>query len=466
MKSDGKPNQGFTQLSYHINNCPLAFIEWDKDFRIKQWSPKAQEIFGYAPEEVKGLHPLALDFFEKTSRQLIWEKIIQLKKGKVSNNILETSLYTKEGEHLWVELYNSAYLNKDGQLISAVSFVQDITKRKMADEQIRKNEMLLSQLFINSPIGIAMLDEEDCILNINNSFEHIFGYTLEEARGHKLNELIAPDSLMSEARQLSTEAHSGRILQTETVRRRKDGSRIPVLVGGLPVYYREETIAIYGMYVDISERKEAEEKIKKSLKEKETLLAEIHHRVKNNLAVISGLLQLQAFNSENDEVEQALNDSRSRIMSIATVHERLYQSEALSEIDCREFIRQLCRTIHSTHCAESKNIRQNLNIQPISLNVTQAIPMGLILNELLVNAYKHAFTNLREGSIEVNLTNKNNIISLEVRDDGPGIPEDINLTDPQSLGMTLIDTLTKQLQATLTMDRKNGTCFTLKFTID
>lgn len=466
MEMHHKLQQDFDLLNFHINNSPLAFIEWDQNFRIKSWSAKAQQIFGYTEEEVKNLSPLALKFLDAEARMQIKRRMDELITGIRTSNQLETCVETKSGEVLSVELYNSALLDEDGNLISAVSFAHDITKRKRAEENIRKNEALLSQLFRNSPIGIVRLDEHDRIVNINRSFEQLFGYSLDEIEGQSINSLIVPKDLREQAKSISGNAYAGKPSQAEAVRIRKDGTEIPVLVAGVPVNFQNSTIAIYGMYVDLTERKQAEEEIKKSLKEKEILLAEIHHRVKNNLALVSGLLELQVDNSTEKEVKNALRYSQSRIMSMAMVHERLYQSGNLSALNCREFVNKLISTIAGTYRNEHKHIEVQQLVDSFRLSISQAIPLGLILNELLVNSFKHAFPDVSEGRIEVAMEKNESCVYLRVSDNGKGYPDDLNPMTSQSLGMTLIHTLTKQLRGTLEMDNTNGSSFEIRFEME
>lgn len=203
--------------------------------------------------------------------------------------------------------------------------------------------------------------------------------------------------------------------------------------------------AIVGTVRDISDRKKHEVETQKSLEEKQTLLAEIHHRVKNNLAVVSGLIELQK-NEAGDEVRPILQDTQSRIHSIAMIHEKLYQTETLSDIDIQEYIGDFADMVTNSFGSDQKNITITQEVQSFSLDITKAVPIGLILNELLNNAYKHGFSDLRSGNLRISLAKENGTGTLRVADDGQGLPDDFSLDDQQSLGMTLIQTLTKQLK--------------------
>ena len=196
---------------------------------------------------------------------------------------------------------------------------------------------------------------------------------------------------------------------------------------------------------DISERKKADELVIKSLREKEILLSEIHHRVKNNLAVISGILHLQVFESDNEQVISALKESQTRIQSISLVHEMLYHSETLSFINYRQYVKELILAIAKTHKMENKRIEVFSDVDEISLNINQAIPCSLLLNEIIVNSYKHAFNDKIEGKISVYIMKNRDSIKMVIEDDGVGFKSDF-FKSTKSLGTTLIKTLTSQLK--------------------
>jgi two-component sensor histidine kinase len=202
-----------------------------------------------------------------------------------------------------------------------------------------------------------------------------------------------------------------------------------------------------------------------ALKEKETLLSEIHHRVKNNLAVITGLLELQMGYSEDEYSIRSLKESQRRVQSIAMIHEKLYQNERLSEIDFRKYIEELLEILGYTFNFENKKIDVSPYVDNIKLTIDQSIPCGLILNELVCNAFEHAFKDQSEGDILVEFTKgDHNIITFRVADNGRGLPEDIHDKKNDSLGLTLVETLTLQLNGELEIESdKKGTIFTITF---
>jgi two-component sensor histidine kinase len=205
------------------------------------------------------------------------------------------------------------------------------------------------------------------------------------------------------------------------------------------------------------------ERIQASLQEKEVLLQEIHHRVKNNLQVISSLLNLQANRLEEPRALDALRDSRSRVRSMALVHEKLYQSPDLARIDFADYTRALTRSLFSSYQAHPQGIAVRSQIDDVFLSIDRAIPCGLILSELVSNALKHAFPDGRSGEITIGLHVQEGNKVLTVADNGVGLPAEIDVQHRGSLGLQLVNTLTTQLDGTLTLDREGGTTFKVTF---
>ncbi len=217
---------------------------------------------------------------------------------------------------------------------------------------------------------------------------------------------------------------------------------------------------------DVTEKKQTEQELRTSLKEKETLLMEIHHRVKNNLAVVSGMMQLQAFDEEDKEFKNKLIDSVVRIKTMASIHEVLYQSKSFSRIQLDDNLKKLVSNIYDT-LQINPNIALKYNLGSIKLNINQAIPCSLIVNEVVTNVFKHAFDDTESGKIMLDLSQNENKINIKIQDNGKGLPKDFNnilQSNPKGLGLKLISTLAEQLEAEY--DYKscdNGTVFTLEF---
>ncbi len=213
----------------------------------------------------------------------------------------------------------------------------------------------------------------------------------------------------------------------------------------------------------IQERNFAEGKIKSALKEKEILLAEVHHRVKNNLAVITSLVNIQMHGIQEPDTREILNEIRNRVMSMSLIHNKLYHTNTLSDIDFSDYIKDLVAEIQSSYPDSSADIDVEIEALPVHMDVTHAIPCGLILNEVLSNIYKHAFKGRNEGIIKIDFLKENEKFILRVKDNGVGFePKEIS-PDYVSLGMTIIESLTEQLDGKSSFVKDNGTLFTLSF---
>ena len=221
---------------------------------------------------------------------------------------------------------------------------------------------------------------------------------------------------------------------------------------------QENIIGAIGVALDITLQKQAEAEIKKSLHEKEILLKEIHHRVKNNMQIISSMLTLQARNVQDPTFMHIIKESQDRIKSLALVHEKLYLSEDFAHLNFAEYVRQLAGTLMRSHETILSRIQLHLDLKPLFLDLDYAIPCGLIVNELLTNALKYAFPREKKptGRIEVKLHRKKNTVYLEIQDDGVGLPAGFNAADNHGLGLQLVRSLIEQINGTIHIDHHHS----------
>ncbi|MAO63929.1 MAG: hypothetical protein CL666_02895 [Balneola sp.] len=227
-----------------------------------------------------------------------------------------------------------------------------------------------------------------------------------------------------------------------------------------------EPDAIVGTVRDISVRKEQDQQIKKSLEEKELLLQEIHHRVKNNLSIISSLLELQK-DGMSEQVQQILSASQLRIKSIAKVHEKLYKSTNLSDTPLDVYVIELAEEIGRTYHSNKQTIEMQIDVLPLSVSINQAIPIGLIVNELINNAFKHAFHGKEEGTLIISIQEDGDHLSLEVKSNGNVLDKNFDPQNSDSLGMTLIQVLVRRIDGTLAINQDGEwSSFTIHFTFD
>jgi len=239
------------------------------------------------------------------------------------------------------------------------------------------------------------------------------------------------------------------------------GDELDAIIGGLNMLVEE-------IHAADAERKQAEEQIKASLKEKEILLQEIHHRVKNNIQVISSLLKLQSNNIDDEQVKDALKASQSRVYAMSAIHETLYGAENLSEIDLKPYLSTITKALVQTYSFNQGNVKLNIESDEIRLNIEKASPLGLIINELITNSLKYAFPVDRGGEVVVILeTLDHKELKLIIKDDGVGMPVDFDWRNSNTLGLQLVRTLVEnQLDGSIDMENENGTKFIINFKID
>ena len=319
----------------------------------------------------------------------------------------------------------------------------------------------MSDKIINSmPTLFFMFDKHGNAIRWNDQLRKETGYNEQQiAYSEPLD--YFPDDQKEKISTAITKVFQGQNVTIEADFWGKNKDRQPYLFNATPFNMNGDTYMI-GTGLNISELKEYQDKLTSSLKEKEVLLSEIHHRVKNNLAIISGLLQLESFRSEDEYTKDILQNSQLRIQSMATVHEMLYDSEDFNNLAFDNFVSNIVDAVRNVH-QSIEDIAFDMDIEDVSLNVNQAIPCGLIINELITNAYKHAFDDGESGKINVSLTLKDGMLTLQVSDNGHGLPEDFSLSSASSMGFTLIKTLVQQLEADISLQSQNGTAVEITF---
>ncbi|WP_417845152.1 sensor histidine kinase [Thalassospira sp.] len=318
-----------------------------------------------------------------------------------------------------------------------------------------------------APNAMILTDANGRIAMVNAETEKVFGYRRAELLGQAI-EMLVPERFRHH--------HSG--LRDSFVRApgprpmgpgrdlyalRKDGSEFAVEIGLNPIPIGDH-LHILAAIVDISDRKTRQERLEKSLREKELLLAEVHHRVKNNLQIVYSLLDMQSAQINDPDVREMLRDSCNRVRSMAQIHQTLYQSEDVSQVELGHFFDDLLTSLHSSYVVDIARIEIKTDISPVFLPIGRAVPCGLIANELLSNALKHAFRDGRKGRINVYVgETENRHIRITVSDNGIGLPDDLDIENGGSLGLLLIHMLVDQLHGTITVNRSNPTSLSVEF---
>ena len=358
-------------------------------------------------------------------------------------------------------------LVSDRQILGCVVTLTDITERKRAEEALRAERGLMATLIDNLPDNVFIKDIRGGIILDNLAHRRILGrQKMDEVAGKSDRDFFASalaDQYMDDERRI---VESGRpLINYEEPVVDSEGRSHWYLTTKVPVRDSHGSVtALVGINRDITERKRAEEEIRVALREKEVLLREIHHRVKNNMQVISSLFNLQAGHTLNEEGRAILKEAQARIHAMSLVHEKLYQSGNLSRIDLGGYINNLA--FHLVHFYRSQPglVRLETDFEDATLDIASAIPCGLLLNELISNALKHAFPENRAGVVRIGLKHETGgLIELRVADDGVGFPENLNFRKAESLGLQIVNLLVGQLGGTIELDRTNGTAFTVAF---
>ena len=331
-----------------------------------------------------------------------------------------------------------------------------------SEKELENSEKKYRNIFENTGTAVLITDEDMKISLINKTFENILNKEKSQIIGKNWLNMIAPEDRdrISDYHKISdTTNGSDIVLKTYDVQLNIDGEpRSFFATFDFIPGTKKSLISL----IDITERKKAEILLKASIKEKELLLREIHHRVKNSLQIISSLLSLQADEIDDKEIVERYNESENRIHTIALVHESLYNSNDISEINFHDYVESLVQNIKDSYNVNIKNIKITLELDDYELGIETAIPLGLIINELVSNAIKHAFMN-QEGNILLKLTKSDDIYELTIRDDGKGLRNDFDIDNEKSLGFILINALVKQLEGEIEVLIDGGSVFIIKF---
>jgi PAS domain S-box-containing protein len=340
-------------------------------------------------------------------------------------------------------------------------------ERQRAEAALRESEAMFQALFEFAPDAIVVINCAGNIVRVNAQTETMFGYRREALHGQPVERLL-PERfreahLRHRARYCANPSTRPMGLDLDLFGRRQDGSEFPVDIVLSASNARGELL-VTSTIRDITERKQAEERMRASLKDKEVLLREIYHRVKNNLQVISSLLNLQAGHVRDERDAEMFRESRNRVRSISLVHERLYRSKNLAHIDGDEYIRDLLDGLFQFYGIDGRRVTAKIEVGNVSLPLDTAIPLGLILNELLSNCLKHAFPGDGNGEIRIMLRRlAENGYELLVGDDGVGLPPGLDLQRAETLGFQLVDTLVKQLEGEIETRAGPGAEFRVRF---
>lgn len=505
--------QKLVGLSTILQEIQNGVAVTNRENRIEWTNEAFTNITGFTQKESSGKKPEQLLSGPDTDLE-----VVQLMKENIGQQRTfagEILSYTKSGKEIWLKLHVSPVFDDSGKLKEFVTILEDISRQKQVDALLKKVQnmakiggwdyemsgnqwfrgserisypddnfvrvfdkikdvedrksresqynrscKLLDAFLEETDIAIWAADENKTFLLINQNAREFFDIS-QDGTGKTMSEVLDENTAARLGRYVDDVNASLKSKVFEELIESNTGDQV-YLTNMYPLSAIPELEnVVIAASVNITDLKEKEDELKESLKNKETLLAEIHHRVKNNLAVVSGLMQLQTLNSSNSEITDLLNSSVSRIRSIAGIHEQLYQSENFSDIDLSKSLKRLVNELIATMSTSTK-IHQEMNLDSVLMTMQHATTFSLIVNEVITNILKHAFVDKEEGTITIHLSDKEEHIFLEIKDDGVGLPDDFDTEESDSIGMELINILSEQLNAkTSYQSYDEGTCFTL-----
>lgn len=384
--------------------------------------------------------------------------------------VFELRMVKSDGTTFWAQLVANAVLDADGLFLCRIT-LSDISALKEAEGLLRESEQDFKNL-INSGMALIWTSGTDKLCNYFNSVWLEFtGHSLEEELGNGWAEGVHPGDL-----QRCLDIYVGAFDRQEPFNmeyrlRRHDGTYRWLVDEGCPRYDSQgEFLGYIGHCLDIDERKRAEDARQALLAEKEMLLKEVHHRVKNNLAAIMGLVDMQGQQLADESAGKALTALSARIRSMALVHEQLYKSDNFTRIDMQEYLETLISHLRLSYDRTGEGVQVNVAAAGVAMGLDNAVPCGLLITELLTNAYKYAFPNDLAGDgagsceIAIRVSRDGTAYNLEVADNGVGLPKDFDWTKSKTLGLVLVGMLGRhQLQGEVELDGRNGTRFRLRF---
>jgi len=445
-----------------VENANSIIVRWSQNGgKILFMNEFGLKYFGYTQEEIAGRHLVGsiVPENESTGRDLtaLLDKIIsnpQDFEQSINENV------RSNGERVWISWTNKVMTDGEGKVLEVLSIGSDITERKRAEDALREVTQRLQLATDSGHIGIWDRDIQSGTLLWNDKMFEIYGVSKNsftpsfDAWQHCLH----PEDY-DRAMEASRAAFLGEqefiieyriLLPDGAMKWIRADSRVIRDAGGKP-------LRMIGINRDISKRKFEEIKSQASLREKEMLLKEIHHRVKNNLQVISSMLSMQARNVGDETVLSVLRESQNRVRAMAAVHSMLYKSNNFAEINFGVYIQDMAKQLFSSYNINPEVISLSISVENVLLSIETAIPCGLIINELISNALKHAFPDNKTGEIKIELSQGNSEIRIIFEDNGVGFPENVDFKKADTLGLDLINLLVEQLEGTIELHRNGGT---------
>lgn len=448
-----------------------GFLTVDAEGRLRDVNPAYCRMSGYTREELESMHINDIDALDEPEETR--DRIRRIRAN--GSELFQTVHRRKDGSTFNVEVSVSFHADDDnpdddrpdddrvdrsGELIC---FFRDITDRVRSEALLRESEVAYRTLFNSIRDAIIVVGPDRRIRDCNAAFTELFGYTHAEALGAATAMLFQSEAdFLALGQRMKNDAGAAGFLY-EVRYRRKNGE---VFLGEKRVQHlyddRGNTDGFIGLVRDVTERAQADRKIRELLQEKELLMHEMHHRIKNNMNTVASILALHASRMENPDAVAALNDAESRLISMQVLYDKLYRSETMQELELDRYLPPLVEEILQLF-PHRGGLNVVFRLEPISLDVRSLSSIGIICNELITNAMKHAFVDQLGGTLTIAASCSGSRIVLTVEDDGVGIPQGVAIGSGEGFGLMLVEALVQQLQGVIRVDRNEGTRVTLEF---
>ena len=463
-----------------LNGANYAIIATDIEGTITTFNVAAQNWLGYSSQEIVGKTTLSIfhdpsevvQYAQELSQALgitvepgFEVFVAKARQGQLDER--EWCYLRKDGSRFLIMLSFTALIDAHGNITGFLGIASDITKRKQVELALKESEERFKAFMNNSPVMAFIKDEQGRMIYINEPFERTFEVKLADLRGKTDEEWLPIEVAKQTYKNDMIVFSTGETLETVETVPTPDGSAHYWLIFKFLLKDVNGKPLLGGAAINITERKNAEEQVKAALQEKEVLLKEVHHRVKNNLQVIDSLFRHQCRHINNDQVIYILKECQNRVTSMALLHEKLYNSKNLSEINIAEYIRSLAVSLFNSYSNYGNLPKIKVDIEQVFLDFDLALNCGLIINELVTNSLKYAFPNGKVGEININFFKLNSHdYKLIIRDNGVGFSTEPELKNIKSLGLKLVRSLVRQLDGEVEINNINGTEFKIIFPLN
>ena len=450
--------------------APIMIFRWKASGHdpLDNVTENVKDILGYTRNDLKQGNPLYTDIIHP-------DDVIRVR--TLSAEMMEQGTYQfttppyrikrKDGVYIWVNDHSTIMRDEQGGVKNVIGIVYDISDSIEAEETLKATETTYREIFNANNEAMFLHDAETyAILDVNETMLEKYECTYEQALGSNIGDLSYGECTQEIAEHYlekartegpqSFEWHSqtltGKIFWAEI------NLRLAMIHGKAHFLVTSR---------NVTERREMEEALRAAVHEQEVLTREVHHRVKNNMQVINSILNLQAEYTKDPVLTEILKESQNRVRSMALIHEKLFKSKSMAEVEFDNYLKSLIREVINFYSEYAAKIKFIESIDPMYMEITKAIPSGLIINELITNSLKYAFPDNREGTIWVTLSSpKSGFAKIEVRDDGLGLPPELDFETTQTMGLRIVRILTEQLNGKMDIDTAAGTSFTLTFELE